>query len=97
MVGDSDDDGWYGMIIAADLYALGNRHQGSTSVGFVDGHVEKAFSRTYIMPDVIYGSMTEAGVMITKTSTSAFPTTTRPQFYKDCWGFRGVGYDYMTK
>ena len=97
LVGDSDDDGYYGMIIAAQIYALGNRHNGSASIGFVDGHIETGRGKTYIFPDVIYGSMTDNGTMIVKTSTSSQPTTTAPQFYRNYWGFRGTGYDYLTQ
>ncbi len=97
LTGDSDDDGYYGMIINAQIYALGNRHNGSASIGFVDGHIETGRGKTYIFPDVIYGSMTDNGTTIVKTSASSQAPTTAPQFYRNCWGFRGTGYDYLTQ
>ena len=97
MVGDSDDDGSYGMMIGSELYALGNRHQGRASIGCADGHVEQVFTRNYIMPDVVIGDMTVDGSQTRATTNSAIPRTSRDQFYKDCWGYRGVNYDYMTR
>jgi len=97
MVGDSDDDGYYGMMIASDTYALGNRHRGKASIGCVDGHVEQVISKNYIMPDVVYGDMNVDGSTIRRTTGSAIPKTSRDQFYKDVWGFRGSNYDYLIK
>ncbi len=97
IIGDSDDDGYYGMMIASDLYALGNRHGGKASIGCADGHAKQVFGKDYVMPDVVYGSMDNNGTTIEKTTSSSIPTTSRDQFYKDVWGFRGVNYDYMTQ
>ncbi len=97
ITGDSDDDGYYGMIIAADIYGLGDRHQGKASVGIADGHVQQIYAKQYNLPDVILGSMTAGGTTIVRTNTSAVSKTTCPQIYKDSWGFRGGGYNYMTK
>jgi prepilin-type N-terminal cleavage/methylation domain-containing protein/prepilin-type processing-associated H-X9-DG protein len=96
LIGDSDDDGYYGMMVAADLYALGNRHQGKASIGCVDGHVAQVFSKNYIMPDVVYGVMGRDGTEISRTTSSSIPTTSRSQHYRDVWGFRGSNYNFLT-
>lgn len=97
MVGDSDDDGHYGMILAAHLYALGNRHGGKAATSFVDGHVSPVVSRDYVLPDVIYGEMTAAGVEIRRTTQSSVPHPPNwSQYFQEVWGARGVGYDYLT-
>lgn len=97
MVGDSDDDGYYGMIINAHLYALGNRHGGKGATSFVDGHVSPVISRDYVLPDVVYGEMDNNGVEIRRTTQSSvsFPMSWS-QYFQEVWGARGVGYDYLT-
>lgn len=98
MAGDSDDDGHYGMIINASLYALGNRHGGKGSVSFIDGHVSAVVSRNYILPDVIYGEMDINGTEIRRTTASAISYPPNwPQYYQETWGARSSasGYDYL--
>lgn len=99
MIGDSDDDAYFGQIIGHHYYVLGSRHNSnSSSVVFVDGHSEKLLSRRYTASDVVPGSMDySTGATIVKTTGSAVSTTSQPQFIKDVWGMRGVGYDYLTQ
>lgn len=99
MIGDSDDDAWFGQIISHHNYVLGPRHNSnSSSVVFVDGHSEKVISRRYTAFDVVPGSMDySTGATIVRTTASSVSTTSQPQFIKDAWGMRGVGYDYLTQ
>ena len=97
-VGDSDDDAYFGMIIADSTYPLGNRHGGKATAAFADGHAEIVLSRDWLAPGVTYGAMDYAtGTSLVHSSNSPVATTLRAPEHLYKWGARGTGYDYLTK
>ncbi len=96
-IGDSDDDAYYGMMICATNYLIGNRHNNKASASFVDGHAEIVHSKDYLAPGFTYGCMNyTTGATLVKSSGSLWPGYWSSDLqYK--WGARGTGYDYLTK
>ena len=100
-IGDSDDDGYYGLIISASYYLVGNRHDKKVPLAFADGHTEIRRSADCISPGSVWGSMNyDTGATIVRTAAGAgnlWHYSNWSTELRHLWGPRGGGYDLLTK
>ncbi len=94
-IGDSDDDGYWGLTLEPGSNAIiGNRHNMNAVMAFCDGHAETVNSRNWLLPGSVYGIMDySTGGSTTKSTGGSYTTA-----LKEKWNIRLPGNeDYLTK